>query len=279
MPATLNWTGGIDNLASNKNDWSPAQLPAAGDALFMSGGTMNVEGEALAGNTVFVIDPATTATKRPDVVFNIQGRATVDQNMSLTTTLTGSETFNLIGSNAVWTGGYGSTGTDVFVNGTGTWVNGMSGINGATAIIEPNVTGTGQFFVLGAGTQNGKLEFKGSVAAGQTVDVTGDSSKNTFGILQLDDPASFAGKVNLGFGEIILQGVKADAFGLQNDILTLTNAGKVVDTINLTQIQDSSAAIQPITATQTSEGLILSAHGGAIPNMPPLILLPTPITA
>src|SRR3954470_17245287 len=94
--------------AANPLNWSSGTLPAAGDELFMSGGTMDITGDPLAGNPIMVGDPASMANppvaslpSRPDVTFNITGSTFLDQNIDLGTTQKGLLTFNLEGTNAV----------------------------------------------------------------------------------------------------------------------------------------------------------------------------------
>jgi hypothetical protein len=49
------WLGGGLNLATNPNDWSPSGVPQPGDVPTMNGGTMNIIGGDLAGDTLILL--------------------------------------------------------------------------------------------------------------------------------------------------------------------------------------------------------------------------------
>jgi hypothetical protein len=66
-PVSLTWIGGGNNLASNPADWSPGVAPAPGDTLTMDTGTMNLTGNALAGDPLGIgPDVAATINTRAD---------------------------------------------------------------------------------------------------------------------------------------------------------------------------------------------------------------------
>jgi hypothetical protein len=48
------WIGCGNNEASNPNDWSPTGAPQPGNSLNMSAGTINISGDALAGDTLTI---------------------------------------------------------------------------------------------------------------------------------------------------------------------------------------------------------------------------------
>ena len=110
-----------------------------------------------------------------------------------------------------WVGGFTSGILDrVSVNGSGLFANKSSHING-TATIGVNVIGKGTFALDEAHGQ-GKLEFVHGVGAGQTVSDTGFEHygpSHDFGVVQVDDPAAYHASTVLGYGEIILEGLKA----------------------------------------------------------------------
>jgi len=64
VTTTRNWLGGGNNKAVNRNDWSPAGTPQAGDGLLVTGPgpfTMNVRGNDLAANSLTLTDTVFTA--------------------------------------------------------------------------------------------------------------------------------------------------------------------------------------------------------------------------
>ncbi len=57
MSTTRAWNGGGNNDATNPHYWSPTGVPQPGDNLVITHGTMNVHGNALAGDTLSVAAP------------------------------------------------------------------------------------------------------------------------------------------------------------------------------------------------------------------------------
>lgn len=131
-----------------------------------------------------------------------------------------------------WIGGFGNGPGDIMtIKGAGTFDNQSSFVNG-TGIIGVNVVGTGTFTVTEAHS-SGKLEFMHSVSAGQTVDVQASAYFPQHGTVQIDDPHAYHAQTNLGFGEVILEGLKATSYSLKDDLLTLFKGHAVVDTMRL----------------------------------------------
>lgn len=52
---TRTWIGGGNNQATNPSDWSPSGAPQPGDTLSIASGTMNIFGNALAGDNLTVV--------------------------------------------------------------------------------------------------------------------------------------------------------------------------------------------------------------------------------
>lgn len=167
-----------------------------------------------------------------------------------------------VASHANWTGGFiEGPGDNVRVNGPGNFYNTNSNVNG-TAIINTNVSGGGFFNVFEIHS-SGKLEFGGAVGAGQTVSVSGyQTYGGEFGVLQIDDPNYFA-QTNLGFGEIILKGVKASGYSYHNDMLNLTPYpnGQVIGSIKLTLGVVDNYGPQNFGVSQVGGNVVIHADG------------------
>jgi len=123
----------------------------------------------------------------------------------------------------------------------------------ARAVIDADITGTTIVRV----TDGGTLEVGRSVGSGQTVILNGPS------VLQIDRPAAFAGQVNLIGGQIDLEGLaNADSYTFQNDMLSIFSAGKVIDTLRLTDSTTNGFVVQQAAGSVNVLGII-------DPNNPP----------
>src|SRR4051812_48662737 len=105
--ASLTWVGGVSTDAGDPKNWSGGVLPKPGDSLVITGGTIDVFDDEMAGNTINV-ENGSSATTRPPVVFNIHNNGFLDQNLLDSVTSIGPITFN-VDATATWSGGYGST--------------------------------------------------------------------------------------------------------------------------------------------------------------------------
>jgi hypothetical protein len=167
-----------------------------------------------------------------------------------------------------WVGGFHeSPGDMVRVVGKGTFANTSSTING-TAIIGSAVVGTGKFNIYEAHS-SGKLEFMHSVSAGQSVSVSGyEAYGGQFGVLQVDDPASYHATNILGFGEIILEGMKADSYrfepvpgSMYPSVVKLYSGNNLVfSTHTSVQTVNGSAPVD-FGVSQTAAGVVIHADG------------------
>ena len=119
------------------------------------------------------------------------------------------------------------------VKGTGTFdATGSSNADGTTTI-GVNVIGNGTINEW-QGHSSGKLEFAHSVANTVTVTDSGyEFYAGEFGVVQIDSPLNYHAATQLGYGEIILEGLKATSYSLKNDLLSIFNGKSVVDTMNL----------------------------------------------
>jgi hypothetical protein len=145
----------------------------------------------------------------------------------------GSDTVDLA-AHSEWIGGFSSGPWGVMnINGKGSFDNTTSAMSSGSADIGVPVVGQGKFTIAGIG----KMEFASSVSAGQTIQAgTGfaSASQSTSSIVQIDKPAAFHALINLGFGgEVVLEGITRTSSSFGNDLLTLYNGNKVVDTLRL----------------------------------------------
>jgi hypothetical protein len=138
-------------------------------------------------------------------------------------------------ANSEWVGGFTSGIMDkVAINGPGAFDNTSTHVNG-TATIGVNVVGKGTF-AINAAHGPGKLEFLHSVSAGQTVSVSGLQNygpAHDFGVLQVDNPGAYHASNVLGYGEIILEGLKATSYSFKNDLLSIFHGHTIIDTLKL----------------------------------------------
>lgn len=279
--ATLTWVGGGNNDANNPQDWSPAQVPAAGDTIAMPDGTMNISGDDLAGNILQVgDDPSATSTVTSNL--NLSHHADVSINAPLipdgTQFITnidsmGMNTLNL----AAPMGGAPESGRNINVNivsgtltsnftidyaainidGNGRLHSDGSTVAGSAAVINADVTGNSSFDVTALPdffglVDPGSLEFGGRVGGGVTTTV-GHTITSTGGIQQdtvkIDQPDQFHGSVVLQpSAEVDLVGLgNADSYSLQNDRLQFIQDNRVIDTLKLTN--------------QSSADLVVSTNG------------------
>ena len=264
-PTDLTWTGGgLDGLASNPANWAPTGVPLPSDSLFMNpGATINVAGDALAGDTLFV-NGNTTGPSATDTL-NLSG---------------GNVTFNLddgspdgypttiinLADNTNWIGGFnaGPYGGGVSVQATGmaTFSNTNSTIDNS-AVVNANVTGNGSFSVNEAHNNNAKLEFMHGVSAGQTVSIGGYAAYGGDQYVQVDDPSNYQASNSLAFGELILKGVTADSYTFNNDLLSLSNGGQVVDTVNLALDTKAYYGPQNFGVSQVGSDIYVHANGAS----------------
>ena len=273
------WTGAESNNAADPNNWTPTGIPQPGETLTMTGGTMDIRGQILAGDTLTIGQLATPVTATlnlshhatatmdvlsgiptgvagVDVTVNVKGSDTLNfheeyisgtkltVNLADHATLTGSVGAEYI-SDLTMTGGPGSR-----------YANISGGAGGAAAVYDVDVVGTGQFSAAPAQSLGGVLEFGRSVSQGQTVKVGGNNGQGVTSYLKVDHPHQFAGSVALQtFGEVDLQGLaNADSYTYQNDMLSLYSGNKVIDVLRLTLPPPVGNAI-PLTVSRTSTGI------------------------
>jgi hypothetical protein len=278
MATSLRWIGGGNDRASNPNDWLPSQVPASGDILsvvpdatYPGPFTMNVRGNDLAGNQLFVsgseipliatfnlsghatLNALIEGGARSDVTVNIQGNDTATFNAPLSEA--GPHLTVNLQNGATWTGTFHLIDTIFAVNGGGNGSkfnnDGASFLHrSGTATIGADVVGTGSIVLSEAG-----LQFTNSVGSGQTADEEG------FAAVQIDQPNEFQAALTWGnFGgasavrenEVDLLGLaKADSYSYQNDLLKFWSGNKVIDTLRFITPSPNDFVVQAPNAAGT----------------------------
>ena len=133
-----------------------------------------------------------------------------------------------------WVGGFTQNpGSHLTVTGRGIWDSSTTSTANGTTTIDVNVVGPGTINEFQSHS-TGKLEFLHSVAATQTVTDSGyELYGGEFGTVQIDDPLNYHAQTKLGFGEIILEGLKATSYSLKPDLLSLYRGNVLVDQMRL----------------------------------------------
>ena len=249
---TRTWVGGGNNKASNPTDWSPAGAPQPGDVLDMNAGVINVKGNALAGDSLNL--DANGAAYTIDVSSHTSLNWSAEYSDAVTVNLA---------AHSKWVGGFGSgPGDHVTIAGPGQFENQHSSVDG-TAVIDASVIGTGTFTAFEAHSA-GKLEFMHSVAATQSVAISGyQLYGGEFGAVQVDDPAQYHAATTLGFGEMLLKGLVATSYSLKNDLLTVFNCEKAIDHVRLTLGAVGGYGPQDFGVSQTGSGVVIHADGAS----------------
>jgi hypothetical protein len=285
--AALTWIGGGNNKASNPQDWSPTGAPVPGDTLQVAGSgniyTINVRGDALAGNLVRISDASVTMNLSHDAAVNASfgnaveaplpntatfnlGRGVSDLNLSaslepesLSVNLARDAiwvgTFNLVmaGARLVTTAGEHA----LFIND-----GASSTIKDIGAVLAMPVAGTGSIAVA-----QSDLEFQSSVGANQSVSVYSDAP---YSVITIDHPKEYHASTSIGTGgELDLVGLAhADSYSYQNDMLRIYAGDTVIDRMKL-QLGYGAGSFA---VTQAVDGVHI--YGVAVGDGPPAGGLP-----
>lgn len=244
---------------------------------------MNIRGGGLAGDAITLRDAFGSAghnilnlsdgavltttvefKSAGSATINVDGRATV--TLGPTWTSFASYTVNLhAGSTLV--GRYDtSLNSNIQINGAKGAVfenDGNSTNYGSHAVINADVVGAGTFTDGISIATVGFLEFGRSVAATETVNVTGASWRGK-ATLAIDSPRDFHAAVNLNFGIIELKNIQSGSYSFHNDVLSLFSHGRVVDTLRLhnsttdTSPGVPSTGIVPLTVERHGTDIVIS---------------------
>lgn len=248
---TRTWIGGGNNSASNAALWAPHGAPKAGDTLDMQSGTMNVTGNALAGDTLSFLGGGggnETINVSGLSAFTIGCGARIGAHVTVN-----------VARGSVWTGSIKGQGA-ITVQGSGTFDNTASSVNGCQDVVATAVGGRGTFTMSG-----GEMTFMSSVAAGQTVTVDGNAI-TLASTLTVDAPSAFHAHVKVGLGDVLLAGLHANSYSFNGTTLSLSDNGAVVDTMSLGLLPD----LPTLSVTQAAVGVYVgqAAAGTPIPDPP-----------
>jgi len=276
---TKTYIGGGRNIPSVASSWSPSGAPKSGDTLLMSSGVMNVSGSGLAGDTVTlqqtpagksdifnlfnhaVLATTTAANAKTNATVNVDGRATA--SLAQGAASTADYTVNLH-AGATLVGRY-----DMSAKGTLN-VEGQTGAkfendansrnDGTTAVINADVVGTGSFTVGPASSRPGFLEFGKGVAKTETVNLQGDPTRGKASLV-IDRPADFHAAVNMSWGTIDLKNLGGGSYSYHNDILSLFQNNKVVETLSIRNMPAGNAegAVVPLNVERHGADILISS--------------------
>ena len=278
------WLGGPGNSATNPANWSPAGVPAAGDSLTMTTGTMNVDltnfdltgqltvnGFAIVNLAAATMCPISTGFDANTLAVNMRGRVStsINQGGGSTTVNVAGAWYGTIDQTSIPGSGHLTVNGGLFVN------NGTSliGPDGSTATIGSVVLGTGAFTVTNFHGGTGILEFLNAVGPGQTV--TLQSGQLGQAVLIINNVSTFLGKVVLqgnpgNPGEVSVIRINnlfgVDSYSFNSGILSLWDTGLVVETLPLT----SATAFNVVKTSATSVAIYVG--GGTPPAGTPLPL-------
>ena len=302
-----NWQvgSGLFSVASN---WSPSQAPAAGDSLYVQNGNVQLAGQSFGSSsvqsTIGLTGASTTGAPTLSLanatLTNVEINEAPPAPSGMAPTGYYSPKYGAVSvsGTVVNNGGTIEGGRDSRLAGNltvslqpgATLVNkgrlvadplsrltitGTSGTNiendksivaaGGTVSISAHLTGTGEVDVQvpGSGTTS-KVELNAAVEAGQTFQIARS-------VLQIDQPASFLGQVDVagsqGPGQVKLEGLNAASWDAQGSLVELFDAtGARIDTLRFTTPQ-TPAALSVYSAPDTTFGhaVMLMPTVGTVP--------------
>ena len=255
VPSSLVWVGGGTNLASNAADWSPSVAPEAGDVLSIGSGTINLAGNALAGDPLTIV--SVSGSQSPaNTVINASGAAKLDLGVSNAPPYEASATVQInvaSGSTLTLTADLATAATTV----SGGTVNftGASSFIGRT-LLASNLTGSGSISIPSGNHVLGSIEVNGSVGSGLSFIMASESATSD---LVIDHPNQFSGLIQLGpapvaLGHVTFAGVQATSAELLNGVLQMFNGSKLVDSARFAN--PGGLAVQ---LHQVAAGVVLTA--------------------
>lgn len=235
---TLTWLGGGDDAATDMGDWSPTGVPEPGENLLINTGTINVVGDALAGDQL----NANGAGPGSDPTINLTNGTLSMSDCSAIVNVTGDSILDL---DAAGRSDGSITINDQSVLTGSIVVNGEVSVSGPGKLAASSISVTSEDFgsglsiasdIIGSGTvyDAGTLILDGSVASGVTVALDGREAN-----VEIANPGAFDGLIidttpasQAGNEEVDL-GVKASSYSYANGILQLYADGALVDTLRL----------------------------------------------
>jgi hypothetical protein len=296
------WTGSVNNDASNSGNWSPMGAPLPGDTLTdtISGSTIDIRDNALAGNGLLISPPPSVAVS--SATLNLSHAARVDLFLSSGTQVVanvsgvvdtinasvagivsrpagGALTVNLdhailfgsfnIGSFPIGPTSGGSV-TITSENRPALFINNATDtVSGGSADIDVDVVGKGTFNVTSGFMRvqpvPGRIQFGGFVSGGETVSVSGFvSTPPGPSSVVIEQPREFFATVDLhDFSLADLVGLaRADSWSYKNDLLSIKAAnGKVIDRLHVVSDASSTGSVHGLSVSKTAAGDVLVSPG------------------
>ena len=263
-PVSRTWIGGGDDNASNPNDWSPTGVPDPGDTLTMTTGTMNIHGNALAGDTLTIPSASTSSPPTINLIradasiavksgpsstvdINVSGGKsslslnafidTVNVQVAPHSTLVMNDTVSLSTLNV-------SGGTISFI--------GSNSFSAFKTVFNDKLTGTATINEAGGNASGEFMEVNGPVGRGLTFNLNSVGPRDVG--LQIDHPNEFHATINTMDGFVAFMGLHATSGEILNGVLKLFDGDKLVDQTRFTggaslanggvlQLQQNSAGV------------------------------------
>ena len=254
VPTSLTWVGGGSNQASNAADWSPGVAPEPGDVLSIGSGTINVAGNALAGDTLTVVS---VAGSQPAVstVINTSAAATLNLAVDNLPPYEFTETLqiNVAAGSTLTLNANVATAATTISGGTVDFV-GASSFVGKT-VLSDNLVGSGSIAIPSGNHTLGSVEVNGSVGSGLTFIM---QSANASSDLTLDQPGTFAGVIQVtnslfSLGHVLFAGIQATSAELLGGVLQMFDGSTLVDS---TRFSEPAGSIPHL--NQVAAGVVLT---------------------
>lgn len=160
--------------------------------------------------------------------------------------------------------------TELDIVGRGVWNNNTT--SHMIGQIGADVVGVGTIIANTTKFGGGLTFLHGtSVGAGQTVSINGSTVGYLHGKVEVQSPSLFHAAVQLGYGELDLDGLHGTSYSLKNDLLSIYNGQRVVDVVRLTSTQHFA----PLVVSQASGYISIHPNGnGTGPNYNVGVALP-----
>jgi hypothetical protein len=160
-----------------------------------------------------------------------------------------------------WIGGFTQApGSSLKIIGAGEF-DGDGNANGFTYIGANIVNVVGGTINEFQSHSSGKLEFANSVPS--TITVTDSGGGGDHGVVQIDNPSIYHAATQLGFGEIILEGLRATSYSLKNDLLSIFNGNHIIDTMSLTVEPVGGSSPVRFGVSQVGGSVVIHADGSS----------------
>lgn len=259
------WIGGRNsNDAGAAANWSPTGAPQPGDDLTVVQGTLEIGRNSLANDILHVNDPLISggdpsgngapvtldmngngATARIDgelffgdpLTINARGLDFIDATGgfgAITGNINLADHAHLFMTGGIMQFAYGGS----INGGVGTTLTNYGRIDMTQGHVSTLVNGDGTLVFHGYHNGPGYAEISAPVTMAQTVELNGRLNPIQ---LTLSDPGDFHAMLKIdNRASVVVKGIQANGFVAYNDLLLLTNAGRVVDALRVPDLRNTS---------------------------------------